>query len=435
MTVAPEALAQSRSPAPIRLGLLGPGHPLRGGIVHHNAMLYRALTAAGHTVTATGYRQLYPRLLFPGTTMVDLSLSPVSVPARPLLDPVRPWTWNRVVHDFVEAGVRAVAIHWWHPFHGPCLGWIVRRLARHGIPGVFVVHNLDPHDGMPLGKTLTRFALRGASVLIVQNRRAAGALRTWIPAERIRYLPHPPYEPDAFGSSPRERTEARESLGLPPHGEIVLFFGNIRRYKGLDLLLEAVARAGRPNLHLVVAGEFYHDEIPLRRRLRADDLRDRVTLIDRYIPNEEVGIVMTAADLVALPYRRGSQSGVHGLAFGFGRPVLATDVGGLPEYVEDGVTGRIVPADDASAMATALEEFFAGDDGPRMEQELAHRNGPSTWRDFADCIAAVAGEGVPADQDASPSSPRTATPEENGEASVHGAPDTRPRATTIQMND
>ena len=372
---------------PACFGLLGPGHPLRGGIVHHNAMLFDALKAEGHGICAVGYSSLYPRFLFPGTTMVDHSLSPLGARARPLLDPVRPWTWRQVVNQFHDSGVKAVVIHWWHSFHGPCLGRVARGLNRRGIPPVFLIHNAEPHDGMPFSSLLTRYALNGAHALIVQNRKTEENLKTRFPDKRLRLVPHPLYTPEAFGESRPNRAEARMALGIDTRAHVLLFFGNVRRYKGLDLLLEAFKKTTVPGLHLLVAGEFYHDASALKTRLTESEFMNRVTLLDQYIPNEEVSRVMTAADLVVLPYHRGSQSGVFSLASGHGRPVLATNVGGLPEYIENGVTGYTVPPDDAVAMARTLDRFFKNQEGPRMESEIRNRTEHSTWKDLARCIS------------------------------------------------
>jgi len=391
MTGPQPATDRNKSQVRAPVGLLGPGQPLRGGITHYNALLGQALRRAGHPVRAVGFRRLSLSLPFSSfPTAIDLSAVPLGVTAPRILDPFWPPTWRRAVGHFTHAGVHGVVIHWWDPTHGPCLGAVARGLRRAGIQPVFLIHTAERSSGSRGGYALTRLALSGASALLAPSRNTIRGLRRRFPDRLLVLSPHPPYVPGAFGPAPPDRSSARRLLGIPVDAEVPLFFGTPRRVKGLDLLLDALEFVQRPRLRLLVAGELAGAARSLRERLAAPGIRGRVTVIDRYVPNEEVGTVFAAADVVVLPYREGARSGTLALAVGFGRPVLVTRVGGLPEYVEEGVTGRVVPAGDPSALAGALAGFFEHQDGPGMESALTGRAKPSAWDRLAGQVARAA---------------------------------------------
>jgi glycosyltransferase involved in cell wall biosynthesis len=384
----------STQPAPI--GLLGPGRPWRGGITHYNARLGAALRHAGHPVRAVGYRRtILPRPFTPGHTAIDLSATPLGLSAPQILDPFWPPTWPRAVRHFVHARVHGVLIHWWDRTHGPCLRAVARGLRRAGIRPVFLVHNAEPATGSLKGHPLTRLAFSQAAALFAPSRSTLRGLRRQFPDQLIVLTPHPPFCPRTFGPPPPDRTVARRLLGIAADAEIPLFFGAPRRAKGLDLLLDALEFVKRPRLRLFVAGQLAGGARSLRGRLAAPAMRGRVTVLDGYVPNEEVGTVFAAADVVVLPYREGSRSGVQALATGFRRPVIVTRVGGLPEYVEPGTTGRVVPAEDPPALAGALAEFFQREEGRRMESVLSKRAQSTTWDGLAARVVTVATGKIP----------------------------------------
>jgi len=272
---------------------------------------------------------------------------------------------------------------------------VARGLRRAGIRSVFLIHNAEPADGSLRGHPLTRLAFTHASALLAPSRSTLRGLRPQFPDQRIVLAPHPAHSPRTFGPPPPDRTVARRLLGIAADAEVPLFFGAPRHAKGLDLLLDALAFVQRPRLRLVVAGELAGGTRFLRRRLAAPTMRGRVTVLDRYVPNEDVGTVFASADVVVLPYREGSRSGVQALATGFGRPVIVTRVGGLPEYVEDGATGRVVPAEDPPALAGALAEFFDREEGPRMESALSERAESTTWDHLTARVIAAATGRIP----------------------------------------
>ena len=342
-----------------RITLLGPLWPYRGGIVHFLVSMARGLTARGHEVDAVTFRRQYPESLFPGKTQLDPGPAPSDLPEAPrLLDTLNPLSWRRTADEIASSEAEVVIFKYWMPFFAPALGTVARRLRRRGITVLCVVDNAIPHERRPGDLLLGRFVLGACDGLIVMSDKVRSDLdRLGIDAP-VRQIAHPVY--DVFGEAvPKD--EARRQLGLPPDAPLFLFFGFIRRYKGLHVLLDAVPalRERVPEARVLVAGEFYADEDALRAQ--AEPLGEAVRLDADYIPDEQVGLYFCAADAVVQPYVTATQSGVAQIAFHYGRPVITTDVGGLAEIVPDGEAGLVVPPENPAALADALARFVEDD--------------------------------------------------------------------------
>ena len=373
-----------------RITLIGPAWPYRGGIAHFQLATARALAARGHEVDAVTFRRQYPERLFPGKSQLDDGPPPADWPPAPrVLDPVNPVTWWRAAR-MVRGEVAVLMV--WMPFFAPMLGVIARRLRRRGVTVLAVVHNAIPHERRPGDRALTRWLLRSCDGLLAMSDQVAADVRQLAPAVPLAVVPHPVY--DGFGA-PVPRDRARAALGLPPDAPVFLFFGFIRRYKGLDVLLDAWGEVVRrvPDARLVVAGEFYADEDALRQRAAA--LGDSVRLDADYIPDDRVPLYFGAADAVVQPYRTATQSGVAQIAFHFGRPVITTDVGGLAEIVPDGVAGLVVPPETPAALADAVVRFVEDDLGPELEAGVAVERQRHTWDRLARALESLAAAAVP----------------------------------------
>ena len=333
----------------MRAVLVGPAWPYRGGIAHFTAMLAREFGRRGH-VHVVNFRRLYPSLLFPGRTQYDDSDSPMRVDSERLVDSLAPWTGWRAGRRIAGLRPDVVVVQWWQPFFAPSMRALARGVA-HAAPVVFLCHNVLPHESRPPDRVLARMGLGGADAFVVQSREDGRRLEQLLPGARWAFNPHPIY--DVFDRGRFDRESARAHLDL--EGDVVLFFGLVRPYKGLGTLLEAFARLleVRPAT-LVVAGEFYEPREPYDRLVGRLGLEGHVRWIDRYVPDEEVEPLFRAADVVVLPYRSATQSGVVQTAFGFARPVIVTRVGGLPDVVRDGETGFVVDPDDPTALAVAM---------------------------------------------------------------------------------
>ncbi|MEM0961784.1 MAG: glycosyltransferase [Bacteroidota bacterium] len=370
--------------------LVGPSWPYRGGIAHFQTSMQRTLTSRGHDVNAITFQRQYPEVLFPGTTQFDPGPAPEDLPlAHRLVDSLNPLSWRRAASAGSASDVAVLS--YWMPFLAPATGVIARGLRQRGVTVLGLVHNAIPHERRPGDRALTRYALRACDGLVVLSEdveRDVESLGLDAPRRRVE---HPVY--DTFGD-PVDRSDARRMLQLA-EAPTFLFFGFIRRYKGLHVLLDAwpSVRQRVPAAQLVIAGEFYADEDALRAQI---DALDGVRLDADYIPDARVPLYVSAADAVVQPYITATQSGVAQVAFHFGRPVITTDVGGLAEVVPDGEAGLVVPPDDAAALANALVRFVTKDLGPTLSAGAVRQRDRFSWDRLAEAIEDLGGIEPPA---------------------------------------
>ncbi|GIV60109.1 MAG: glycosyl transferase [Rhodothermaceae bacterium] len=376
-----------------RLVLLGPVYPFRGGIAHFTEAMYRGLRARGHTVEAVTFSRQYPRVLFPGKTQYEAARPADPVPAVRLLDSVNPVSWLRTARYIARRRPAAVLLAYWMPFFAPAFGTVVRYLRRRGIPSVAVVHNALPHERRPGDRVLGRYALRACAGYVTLSDAVTRDLAVLGVRGPVRQVVHPVY--DRFGS-PLPKAAARAALGLPLEAPVVLFFGFVRRYKGLHVLLDALPHVLRtlPDVRLVVAGEFYEDEAPYREQIAAHGLETRVVMHAEYIPDDTVATYFSAADLVVQPYVSATQSGVVQIAYHFERPVVVTDVGGLAEVVPHGRAGLVVPPGDPRALAGAILRFFRENLSERLVAGVRTEKQRYGWTPLLEALEALISPGA-----------------------------------------
>jgi glycosyltransferase involved in cell wall biosynthesis len=378
----------SGSTAQYPIAVFGPYHPHRGGIAHHTTLLAETL-AREHPVLGLGFTRLYPGFLFPGRTQRDESgapLLPQGVEVRHIVDCVGPPTWVAAVSALRRFHTRLLIVQWWHPFFAPACAAIARGAKRHGTRVLFLCHNVLPHERSALDAALIKMGLGTADGFLVQARGDVDVLARLFPGRPCEWTPHPAYT--FFARPDTGREAARAALGLD--GPVVLFFGLVRAYKGLEVLLRAVAAARRTvPVTLVVAGEFYQARAPYDALIAELGLDGAVRIHDRYIPNEEVGAYFHAADVVVLPYVAATQSGIAQIALSFERPVIVTRVGGLPEAVREGETGFVVPAGDAAALGACIAEFFASGAAGRLAPHLRGEAERFSWTEMAAAVHRV----------------------------------------------
>jgi D-inositol-3-phosphate glycosyltransferase len=358
-----------------RIGLVGPLAPWRGGLAQYLALLGEALAEHAEVRAVTFTRQ-YPGLLFPGQSQLDPDAPRPGFPVEARLDSIGPWSWRATARALEAFAPGAVILKWWMPFFAPAFASSVGSLRRRGTRVVLVCDNLVPHEPRPFDLALTRWMLRASDGYLVMSDSVLADLQRLKPGAPFRRVPHPLYAQFDRGRWTRE--SARAALGLT--GEVAVFFGYVRRYKGLDTLLEAwrQVRAQRPEATLVVAGDFYEDPAPYRALANAAGA-GAVQLWEGYLPDERVEALFKAADVVVLPYRSGTQSGVTHVAYALGAPVITTDVGGLAESVRPGETGLVVPPEDPRALAGAVVRFFAEDLGPRLRAGVQRVQREHAW--------------------------------------------------------
>ncbi|MBI5709578.1 MAG: glycosyltransferase [Candidatus Eisenbacteria bacterium] len=363
----------------MRIALLGPLAPWRGGLAQYLGLLGGALGGRAEVRAVTFTRQ-YPGLLFPGRSQLDPAAERPGFPVEPLLDSIGPASWRRTAAHLERFAPGAVVLKWWMPFFGPAFASAVGPLRRRGTRVVLVCDNLVPHERRPLDGAFTRWMLRNSDGYLVMSESVERDLMRLKPGAPCRRVLHPLYAQFDRGRWTRESARAR--LGLD--GEVAVFFGYVRRYKGLDTLLDAwPAVRARRAATLVVAGDFYEDPAPYRARAAAAGA-GAVRLMEGYLPDGDVEALLRAADVVVLPYRSATQSGVTHVAYALGVPVITTDVGGLAETVKPGETGLVVPPEDPAALAEAIVRFFAEGMGPRLREGVRALQRAHSWEVLAD---------------------------------------------------
>ncbi len=337
----------------MKIALVGPVYPYRGGIAHHTTLLAQAL-AQTHQVQTISFRRQYPRWLYPGRSDRDPSVQPLRVTAEYLLDPFDVRSWWRTAERIEQFAPDIVVMQWWTTFWAPAFAMLARRLRQNGRRVLYLIHNVLPHEPRRVDRSLARWALRSGSVFITQAERERARLQTMVPHADVAVCAMPVF--DSFNAGHIDRNCAREQLHLPPDIPIVLFFGIVRAYKGLRDLLDAVAQLKHnAPVQLVIAGEFWDDKARYLQQIAQLGIGDCVRIESYYIPNEQVSLFFSAADVFAAPYVAGTQSGALKLALGFGLPIVLTttafDSAGLPC---DTPSIYIVPPRDPRALADAL---------------------------------------------------------------------------------
>jgi glycosyltransferase involved in cell wall biosynthesis len=375
----------------LRIALVGPTYPFRGGISHYTTLLCRAL-ARKHDVRFYALRRQYPRLLFPGKTQIDRSNVALRVPHRACVDSVNPYTWLATAVRILRFRPDVVLYSWWHPFFAPAFGTIAHLARWFGrIPSCFLCHNALPHESTLIDRLLLRYVFSSGRVFITHSRQDHDDLKAMRPGAIVHRNPHPTYEIFA-ADQVLPANVAKQQLQLQKK-RVLLFFGFVRAYKGLDVLLESMGKLPPDeDYHLLVVGEFYEDVEKYRKQLDALRERRQLTLVDRYVPNEEISLYFSAADVLMVPYLSATQSGVIQIAYAFLKPVVATTVGGIPEVVEDGRTGYLVPPGDPSAMAGAVRRCFEEGGPDRFEAAIAQENAKYSWERMVETIEAVCAE-------------------------------------------
>jgi glycosyltransferase involved in cell wall biosynthesis len=357
---------------------MGSMHPYRGGIAHFLETMDRGLRSRGHEVLPVTFSRQYPDFLFPGKTQYETDPPANPVPAERWVDTIGPWSWISAARKIAAWKPDAILYKFWMPFFAPSYGTILWQLRRRGVKGIAVVDNAIPHERRLMDMALSRYFLRQCDGLLVMSDSVMRDLDTvGVQAERRR-VEHPIY--DIFGEG-MSKSEARAHLGIDPERPVLLFFGYVRRYKGLHVLLDAMpALLERlPNALLLVCGEFYDDEQPYRDQAARLGIEHAVQFDADYIPNEAVGTYFCATDVVVQPYVTATQSGVAQIAYQFRRPSIITDVGGLAEVVPHERAGFVVPPEDPANLASEIGRFFEERWAPRLEAGIEAEREKYSW--------------------------------------------------------
>lgn len=367
----------------MKIAMLGVFPPFRGGIQHFNTLLYHHLKT-DHQVSVINFARQYPSLLFPGTSQFD-SGGPIDPAFRHrLLDPVNPATWFRAYQRLKFLAPELVIFKYWMPFFAPTFGTITYLLRKNTRSrSLCIIDNLLPHEPRPGDRWLNRFLVSNIDMFICMSAPVEAELRQLKPGARLRRNPHPLYE--NFGKRlPKEAARRRLRLGEEP---LLLYFGYIRKYKGVLTLLDALPHVVEQlGAKAIIAGEFYEDKEPYLAKIKALDLSPHVIIADRFIPDEEVNLYFSAADVMVLPYLSATQSGIVSIALNYDLPCIVTDVGGLPEVVHHRKTGLVVPPGNPRALAEVIVGYFKESDRKAMARHIADEKRRYSWESFAAAI-------------------------------------------------
>ena len=338
--------------------IIGPAHPLRGGgITTFNHRLAKEFLAQGYDCLIVSFSLQYPSFLFPGKSQYSDEPPPEGITIHTLINSVNPLNWWTVGRKLKKWKPDLVIVRFWLPLMGPSLGTVLRQVKKNRHSRIIcIADNVIPHEKRPGDKPFTRYFLKACDGFITMSEQVLNDLHNFEKKKPAHLVPHPLY--DNFGGK-ISKAEARRRLQLPAHDKMLLFFGFIRRYKGLDLLLQAMAdqRINEQNIKLLIAGEFYEDEQIYENLIDEFKLRDQVILHNHFIPDSDVQNYLCAGDCVVQPYRHATQSGVTPLAYHFERPMIVTNVGGLPSLVPHLKSGLVTePA--PQAIADAIVQFY-----------------------------------------------------------------------------
>ncbi len=377
---------------PLKIAILSPAHPLRGGIAASSERLAREWLAGGAEVKIYSYKLQYPKWLFPGKTQYTNDPAPQGLDIQPILNSVWPPNWWKTGRLLAREKPDILLLRYWMPFFAPALGSICRKVKKNKHTRIVcIADNIIPHEHRPGDKTLTRYFIKAVDNFVVMSRSVGKELESFDPNKPWKYVPHPVY--DHYGEKV-SREKACTVLNIEPfskckneHTRYILFFGFIRKYKGLDILINSMAdaRLRKMPVKLLVAGEFYEDEKKYRELVSRLGLEDKVIFRNEYIPENEVRYYFGAADIVAQPYRSATQSGISQLAYHFEKPMLVTRVGGLPEIVPHGKAGYVTDV-SAPAVAEALVDFFENNRAAEMEAFVKEYKKRFSWSALAKTI-------------------------------------------------
>jgi glycosyltransferase involved in cell wall biosynthesis len=368
----------------LKISLLGPVTPYRGGIAHFTTLLAKKLIEAGHEVQVVSFKKQYPAWLYPGESDKDLSPDREKVDADYLLTPLNPLSWYRALKTITTFQPEQVIFPWWVTFWGPAFCFLITRLKRWDIPSLILIHNTMPHEARLLDRWLARRTLEKADRYIVMTEKEKGRLLNLLPeVGKIDIAPLPIYH--AFKPTRLSREALRQQMNLPDNQVVILYFGIVRPYKGLGVLIDALKVIADQGIaaHLLIVGEFWEDKGKYLSQIQSLGLTNCVHVYDRYIPDDEVAGFFEAADLFVAPYIDGTQSAALKTALGFGLPVVVTDV--ITDEVIQNLPERckVVPSGDAEGLAKGIMEWVGVE---RQSEDEVNLMAAYSWERMAHAV-------------------------------------------------
>jgi len=372
----------------MKICLIGPTYPFRGGISHYTTLLFKCLLKR-HEVYFFAFKRQYPRWLFPGKTDIDPSQIRIQEEGtQKILDSMDPISWVRVASKIIKANSDLLIIPWWVAFWTPQF-WTISVLVKlfSNTRILFLCHNVVEHESHWIKKFLTRSVLRHGDLFVVHSAEDEKNLLAIFDTAKVKRSFHPTY--DVFNQGDFNEVSIKGRLGIK--GNVILFFGFVREYKGLKYLLKALPEVlSKIEVTLLVVGEFWKDKKDYISLIDRLGIKGNIVLVDEYVPNEEIGEYFSMCDLVVQPYVSATGSGVIQTAFGFNKPVVATTVGCLPEVIEDGKTGYLVPPESPYEIAQAIIAFFCEGNKQAFYENIEKEKYRFSWDRMVDVIEELA---------------------------------------------
>lgn len=365
----------------MKIAFLGPAYPLRGGIAQFIAILADKLQKQGFKIKIFSFKKQYPKLIFPGKEQLEKSKMVLDLPIESHLIPYNPFTYAKTIRALKAYEADLLILKYWIPFFAPAFGYIIKKLKKkRNLKVLYIIDNIDFHEKWLGGDFLTKYALQKADYFITMSDSVYQSLFQLFPTlsdTKVFKLNHPTY--DFYASHQKQNFDFQHNL---------LFFGYIKPYKGLDTLLEAMPLVLKqlPKLKLTIAGEIYGDSSSYFDLIKEHHLEKVINFQDKYISNEEVGEFFLSADVCVLPYKQATQSGIIQLSYAFGLPVIASAVGGIPEVVQEGKTGYLVPPNDPEALAKSIIKFYHECDLKESFHYITQENAKYSWQPFIEVI-------------------------------------------------
>lgn len=365
----------------MKIAQLSTFYPYRGGIAQFNASLKKSLLQ-NHTVEAFNFKRQYPNFLFPGKTQLVKESINTEITAMPVLDSINPFTYFTTVKSINQLNPDLLLMKYWMSFFAPSLGTVARHTKKK-CTVISILDNLIPHEKRFFDNALNKYFINQNDGFVVMSKKVKhDLLESTKGKAKLIELPHPLY--NHFGE-PVKKKDALKTIGIRNENKNLLFFGFIRKYKGLDLLLQAFEKLD-DSYNLIIAGECYGGFEAYQKIINKSRKKDQIFLFNKYISDAEVPNFMCAADACILPYRSATQSGIESIAYHFNTPIVATDVGGLKENIKHLKTGYIIPEANADSIAYGIKDFFKFYNADKIQRELNILKKERSWDNFGQKI-------------------------------------------------
>ena len=370
-----------------KIVIIGPVYPYKGGISHYTGMLSRTL-AKKYDVETVSYKLQYPKFMFKKEQR-DYGNKTFEIPdTKYWINTANPLNWLSSAGKIKRLAPDLIIVQWWHPYFAPCYQIMLAGLKKY--PILFVCHNVLPHERFPMDRFLTKTTLKKGNYCVLHSKEDEGNLKLLLPKMEYRRTVLPTY--NAFKLNNISREDARAQLGLSEREKMLLFFGLVRKYKGLKYLIQAAPALIRedPSIKIYIIGDFGGSKEMYMEMIEETGVKDSFVIRDGYIPDAEVEPYFAASDLNVCPYESATQSAIVQIAFGFGLPVIATRVGGLPEAVTDGKTGYVVDPCDPDALAKAILKYFQENRAEAFRENVLQEQERFSWDRTVEIIEELA---------------------------------------------